>query len=281
MKDSDDNIKKFKSNAWVSKTSAQRYAKTVNDQISLSEIDLSTQIQLLDSNSKLGTKVLDVGCGTGALTLRLANSGYEVTGVDISAQMLSQLARRAGELKVSLVEADIFSLPFPENTFDAAVSRWVLPHFSDWSSAVREVSKVLKPGGVFVFDFPSREHVDHAQSQASLLSRERLGYQHAFDGEAVDPYFYYGAETHGSIAKVLSENGFILESRTPYGLLVSNSLIFGELSPGESKIKNLFFRWGIRYSNTFRKILSSIEREITPNMQAKLVHGSFIVARKA
>jgi ubiquinone/menaquinone biosynthesis C-methylase UbiE len=280
MGDSAENIREFKSNAWVSKTAAQRYAKTVNDQISLSEIDLDTQMRLLDSNSKLGKKILDIGCGTGALTLRLADSGFEVTGVDISAQMLGQLARRAKKFNVTLVEADIFSLPFNDSSFDAAVSRWVLPHFSDWSAAAREVSRVLRPGGIFIFDFPSREHVEYAQSRESLLSREKLGYQHSDEGGGIDPYFYYGAETKQSISKTLSENGFSLESRTPYGLFVANSLIFEGLSPRESKLKNIIFSLGIRYSKAVRGILNSIEREITPNIDAKLVHGSFIVARK-
>jgi ubiquinone/menaquinone biosynthesis C-methylase UbiE len=280
MSNSAESIREFKSNAWVSKTAAQRYAKTVNDQISLSEIDLDTQMRLLDSKSKLGKKTLDLGCGTGALTLRLAESGYEVTGVDISAQMLGQLARRAKNLNVSLVEADIFSLPFADSSFDAAVSRWVLPHFSDWTAALREVSRVVRPGGVFVFDFPSREHVEYAKSRKSLLSRERLGYQHSDKGEDVDPYFYYGAETKQSISKTLSEHGFTLESRIPYGLFVANSLIFEGLSPRESKLKNIVFSLGIRYSKALRGILSSIEREITPNLDPKLVHGSFIVARK-
>lgn len=279
MKDSTRSIREFKSSAWVSKSSAQRYAKTVNDQVSPSEIDLDTQMHLLESNSKLGKKVLDLGCGTGALTLRLAESGYEVTGVDISAQMLDQLARRSKKLNVRLVEADIFSLPFNEASFDAAVSRWVLPHFSDWSAAVRQVSRVLKSGGVFIFDFPSREHIEHAQSRESLLSKERLGYEHS-EEDSVDPYFYYGAETRESMAKVLAENGFTLESRTPYGLFVANSLIFGGLNTMESKLKNIIFSLGIRYSKAVRVLLSSIEREITPHLDSRLVHGSFIVARK-
>lgn len=279
MKDSTRSIREFKSSAWVSKSSAQRYAKTVNDQVSLSEIDLDTQIRLLESNSKLGKKVLDLGCGTGALTLRLAESGYEVTGVDISAQMLDQLARRSKKLNLTLVEADIFSLPFNEASFDAAVSRWVLPHFSDWSAAVRQVSRVLKPGGVFIFDFPSREHIEHAQGRESLLSKERLGYEHS-EEESVDPYFYYGAETRESMTKVLAENGFTLETRTPYGLFVANSLIFGGLNAMESKLKNIIFSLGIRYSKAVRVLLSSIEREITPHLDSRLVHGSFIVARK-
>jgi hypothetical protein len=61
---------------------------------------------------------------------------------------------------------------------------------------------------------------------------------------------------------------------------VANSLIFKGLSSRESRLKNLVFSLGIKYSKAMRGILLSIEREITPNIDAKLVHGSFIVARK-
>lgn len=280
MSNSADRLREFKSKAWESQASARSYAKTVNDRSSLSDIDLGTQIRLLESNSELGKRILDFGCGTGALALRLAKAGYEVTGVDISPHMLAQLERRAKKLKIKLVEANIFSLPFPDSCFDSAVSRWVLPHFSDWGSAVKEVARVLKPGGVIVFDFPSREHVDHAKARQSLLSKEKLGYEHSGAGELVDPYFYYGAEARESIARVLSENGLVLKSRTPYGLLVANSLLFGDLNPIESRLKNIVFSLGVRHSKTFRSVLSSIEREITPNLEAKFVHGSFVVARK-
>jgi ubiquinone/menaquinone biosynthesis C-methylase UbiE len=195
--------------------------------------------------------------------------------------MLAQLAKRAKDLNVKLVEADIFSLPFPDSCFDSAVSRWVLPHFSNWGEALKEVARVLKPGGVIVFDFPSREHVEHALSRKSLLSKEKLGYEHSEAGEIVDPYFYYGAESQESMARVVSENGLVLKSRTPYGLLVANSLVFGNLNPIESRLKNLAFGLGIKHSKTFRKVLSSIEHEITPNLEAKFVHGSFVVATKA
>ena len=281
MDNSDDGIKEFKSSAWRSKKSARNYAKAVNDRISLADIDLETQVRLLVANSKVGAKVLDVGCGTGALTLKLAKAGFEVTGVDISQSMLAQLAERAKGLNVKLVEADIFSLPFPDSCFDSAVSRWVLPHFSNWESALREVARVLKPGGVIVFDFPSREHVDYALFRKSLLSKEKLGYEHLEAGENVDPYFYYGAETTESIARGVSDNGLVFVSRTPYGLLVANSLVFGGLSPIESKLKDLVFSLGIGHSKTFRKVVSSIEREITPHLEARLIHGSFVVATKA
>lgn len=280
MDNASNGIRDFKSKAWTSKASARSYAKSVNERASLADIDLETQIRLLASNSELGKKVLDLGCGTGALTLKLAKASFEVTGVDISQNMLAQLARRAKGLNVKLVEASIFSLPFPDSSFDSVVSRWVLPHFSDWGSAVKEVARVLKPGGVIVFDFPSREHVEHAQARQSLLSKEKLGYDHAEVRELVDPYFYYGAETEESVARVVSDNGLVLKSRTPYGLLVANSLVFGGLNPIETRLKNLVISLGIRYSKVFRNVVGSIEREITPNLGAKFVHGSFVVATK-
>ena len=280
MNNREGDIREFKSRAWLEKSAASGYAKFVNNRPSIAEIDLDTQIRLLESKSKPGAKVLDLGCGTGALSLRLARRQFDVTGVDISGEMLAQLSQRTGRLKINLVRANIFSLPFHDSTFDAVVSRWVLPHFSDWGSAVEEVARVLKPGGFFIFDFPSREHVNHAKDRNALLTQERLGYQHSEDPNNVDPFFYYGAETTESIAKTLSANGLKLESRSPYGLFVANSLIFSDLSPAQIRVKNAFFSWGFRYSKTLRSICEALEREITPNLDSRLVHGSFIAAIK-
>ncbi len=92
-------------------------------------------------------RLLDVGCGGGANAVALAEQGWEVTGVDVSTAQL-QLARGRG---VSVVEADAAALPFEDASFDAAVSVFTHTDVEDFAAVVAEVSRVLRPGGLFVY----------------------------------------------------------------------------------------------------------------------------------
>jgi SAM-dependent methyltransferase len=92
-------------------------------------------------------RLLDVGCGTGARTLAFRDSGWDITGVDVSGDML-RLARDRG---LDVVQANAASLPFADGTFDAAVSLWTHTDADDFGAVVREVARVLRPGGPFVY----------------------------------------------------------------------------------------------------------------------------------
>jgi ubiquinone/menaquinone biosynthesis C-methylase UbiE len=91
--------------------------------------------------------LLDLGCGTGAYAGGLAELGWEVTGVDVSEDML----RRARERGATVVQADATDLPFDDGSFDAAVSIFTHSDFDDFPAAAREVARVLKPGASFVY----------------------------------------------------------------------------------------------------------------------------------
>jgi ubiquinone/menaquinone biosynthesis C-methylase UbiE len=92
-------------------------------------------------------RLLDVGCGGGAHALAFAEQGWQVTGVDISGKQL-ELARRRG---VKVVEADAVSLPFDEGSFDAAVSMFTHTDVEDFAGVVREIVRVLRERGRFVY----------------------------------------------------------------------------------------------------------------------------------
>jgi SAM-dependent methyltransferase len=91
--------------------------------------------------------LLDIGCGTGHCSAALAERGWDVTGLDLSEDML----RRAGERGVRVVRADAGELPFDAGTFDAAVSMLTHTDFDDFAAAVREVARVLRPAARFVY----------------------------------------------------------------------------------------------------------------------------------
>jgi SAM-dependent methyltransferase len=91
--------------------------------------------------------LLDVGCGGGSLAAELAERGWRVTGVDVSEDQLS-LARGRG---IEVVRADATDLPFPDASFDAAVSVFTHTDIDDFPSAIAETARVLRPAAPFVY----------------------------------------------------------------------------------------------------------------------------------
>ena len=97
-----------------------------------------------------GKNVLDVGCGPGWLTVKYAEAGANVWGVDLTPRAV-ELARRFLALRgLSAVveEANAEHLPFDDGTFDLVVSSGVIHHTADIPAAFRECQRVLKPGGL-------------------------------------------------------------------------------------------------------------------------------------
>jgi len=96
-----------------------------------------------------GMRLLDFGCGTGTTTVGLAAAVApgEVVGLDIGEPALALAAER-GVGNVRFDSGSVYALPFPDASFDAAFSRSVLEHLAEPLAALREVRRVLKPGGV-------------------------------------------------------------------------------------------------------------------------------------
>jgi SAM-dependent methyltransferase len=126
--------------------------------------------------------VLDCGCGTGYNLRQLAGYGAAF-GIDLTAAGLA-VARHAGR---PLARADATRLPFRSGTFDLVTSFDMLQCVHDDASAVREIARVLKPGGHFVGSVAALQilHGDH-----SLLSEEMRRY------------------TRGSLVRLLRQDGF-------------------------------------------------------------------------
>jgi ubiquinone/menaquinone biosynthesis C-methylase UbiE len=91
--------------------------------------------------------LLDVGCGTGAYAAGLTELGWDVTGVDVSEDML----RRAAAKGVHTVHADAAALPFEAESFDAAVSVFTNTDVDDLAAVLGEIVRVLRPGAPLVY----------------------------------------------------------------------------------------------------------------------------------
>ena len=123
-------------------------------------------------------KVLDIGCGTAFFEIILGREGYDVTGIDLTEEMVikaNQMISIYGldSSKVKAIQMDAENLDFEEETFDMIISRnltWTLPHPIN---AYREWNRVLKKGGILLnFDAEYAKNAD-----TSLYSPENLSHK--------------------------------------------------------------------------------------------------------
>jgi SAM-dependent methyltransferase len=119
-------------------------------------------------------RCLEVGCGSARLSRFLARLGYEVVSMDYEPAALEVAARRAKDdrLSVSLVLGDAFALPFATDSFDVVLSTGLLEHFAKPSPIAAEMTRVLKPGGLFYSDLVPRKFSLMRALQSLRLRRE-------------------------------------------------------------------------------------------------------------
>ena len=106
---------------------------------------------------KKGEKILDIACGDGELSLRMAAKGADVYGLDMSAEGIASARRLAkiAKLKCEFTVGDAEHLPFTDGFFDKLVCSSSLEHFKDDAQSLSEIHRVLRPGGKAVLTVDS------------------------------------------------------------------------------------------------------------------------------
>jgi ubiquinone/menaquinone biosynthesis C-methylase UbiE len=122
----------------------------------MSDYDVYRRITLIRKylgNKALGKSCLEVGCGTGKISGAIADLVGTLTVSDIS----EKLAREVGDrISVSWMQQDACALSIPDNSFDVVISSECIEHVPDPVKALREMVRVLKPGGFLVVTTPNK-----------------------------------------------------------------------------------------------------------------------------
>ncbi|HEY1911949.1 MAG TPA: methyltransferase domain-containing protein [Vicinamibacterales bacterium] len=148
-----------------------------------------------------GERILDLGCGDGALTETLVAAGCQVVAIDGSPEQVAGARARGLDARVH----DAASLPFVTE-FDAVFSNAVLHWIRDADGVLDSVFRALKPGGRFVAEFGGAGCVETVRLAVyDALARRRV------DGAAADPWFFPTAERY---QQMLERHGFTVEMIT-------------------------------------------------------------------
>jgi len=118
-------------------------------------------------------RILDIGCAAGGDIPEYRSRQFSVIGIDLSPRMLEFARRRfADDGQVHFCQADVERLPFADQSMDHVVCLGVFEFLSDYESPLREIRRVLRPGGLAVFAIPSRISIVHlSESLANITLR--------------------------------------------------------------------------------------------------------------
>jgi trans-aconitate methyltransferase len=103
-----------------------------------------------------GERIVDVGCGTGALTAQIAAAGAEIVGIDASEAMVARARELYPQLRFEVAKGEEFTLEYPvDAVFSSAALHWMSPP----EAVATSVARALKPGGRFVAEMGGRENI--------------------------------------------------------------------------------------------------------------------------
>jgi SAM-dependent methyltransferase len=198
-----------------------------------------------------GERILDLGCGDGALTEKIKQAGATVVGVDGNADMVAAARERGLDARVGVAE----NLPF-DGEFDAVFSNAALHWVLRAEAAVESVRRALRPGGRFVAEFGGRGNVAAIVAALTEVLKAR-----DVDFTAVSPWYFPSDDEY---AALLENHGFRVER--------------AELAPRPTKLPADISEWLANFAPSFVSGFSEQARTTALEETRELLKASCLTA---
>jgi ubiquinone/menaquinone biosynthesis C-methylase UbiE len=142
-------------NGYQDPNQAQNYSEFLNsaDGETQKRVVLDIVLNSL-KDAQAGAKILDLGCGPGWLSYELTQQGYKVEGCDAAKAQIDLAKKNHPDINFQLADPQI-KLPYADNEFDVVVAILVICDMKDQPAALKEISRVLKPGGKLINMIPN------------------------------------------------------------------------------------------------------------------------------
>lgn len=165
------------------------------------------RVSMLKEDLGSGTKVLELGCGTGYFTRELVDTGAEITAIDISPALLAEARSEIEAANVEFRVENAYEMCFAEESFDHVVGSSVLHHL-EIERALSEIFRVVKPGGEIAFTEPNMMNPQIALQKNLPPVKRRMG-------DSPDETAFF----KGQMKRLLREAGFVGIRVVPFDFL--------------------------------------------------------------
>ncbi|WP_414545487.1 class I SAM-dependent methyltransferase [Nostoc sp. CCY0012] len=207
-------------------------------------------------NPKPGEYILDLGCGTGQLTEKIALAGAEVMGIDSAPAMIEKAKQNYPHLLFNVADARSFQVDQP---LDAVFSNATLHWVKEPEDAIACVYQALKPGGRFLAEFGGKGNIQ-AIAQALYTALEAVG----IAAQTLNPWYF---PSIGEYATLLEQQGF----NVAYGILFARPTALAEKEAGMANWLQMFASAFLAELSPEQQtqVISQIEQSLKPTLYSE------------